>query len=193
MQEARLRELYQRYGYHVFQRCRYLLADEDEAWDATQEVFLRAEQGMDGFAGRSSMLRWLLRIATNHCLNQLRAQRVRRGSGRLEPEALDREPMVADPSVGNAEAGERALLVRSLLAGFDQQTQAMALGYFVDEMSQEEVAEEVGLSVPTVRKRLRQFVERARRLLEQATPPVPRTSATAAAVATARGGRREQR
>ena len=57
------------------------------------------------------------------------------------------------------------MLVRKLLDRFDVKTQAVVVHYYVDEMSQEEVAVAVGLSVPTVRKRLRQFVEKSRREL----------------------------
>lgn len=158
-----LETLYVQYGYHVYRRCRYLLESDDAAWDATQDVFLKAERGRDGFEGRSSWLTWLLRIATHHCLNQLRAGRVRRGRGTVGPEGLDAEGRVSEDS-------ERAVLVRDLLSRFDRKTQAAAIHYFVDEMSQEEVAAAVGLSVPTVRKRLRQFVERARR---EATRTLP--------------------
>ncbi len=151
-----LETLYVQYGHHVFRRCRYLLGSEDAAWDATQEVFLKAERARGGFEARASWLTWLQRIATHHCLNLLRAGKVRRGRGTVGPDALDAEGRFAEGS-------ERAVLVRDLLACFDAQTQAAAVHYFVDEMSQEEVAAAVGLSVPTLRKRLRGFVERARR------------------------------
>ena len=153
-----LRALYERHGRVVFERCLYLLGDEQSAWDATQDVFLKADKARAGFEGRSAWRTWLTRIATNHCLNVIRAQKVRRGKGRLAVEDLDRERSAAPKS-------ERAALARGVLALFDPVTQQAAIHYFVDEMSQSEVAEAVGLSVPTVRKRLRQFVQRARQEL----------------------------
>ncbi len=160
-----LEALYSRYGHAVFARCRYLLGDEAAAWDATQEVFLKADKGRAGFEGRSSWHTWLARIATHHCLNVRRSQRVRLGAGRVDAADLDRYRHDPDTS-------EAAAMVRNLLDQFDPQTQAMAVHYYVDEMSQQEVADAVGLSVPTVRKRLRHFVERARRAL-QPTAPAP--------------------
>ena len=151
-----LAELYERHGHQVHARCRYLLGDEDAAWDATQEVFLKVDAARDRFEGRSSWLTWLLRIATNHCLNQRRSRKVRVGGGLVGVEALDWEGR-------STQAGERAVLVRGLLSLFDAQTQQAAVHYFVDEMSQQEVAEAVGVSVPTLRKRLNAFVEKARR------------------------------
>jgi RNA polymerase sigma-70 factor (ECF subfamily) len=48
-------------------------------------------------------------------------------------------------------------LVAKMLAKVDQETQAVAIHYHVDEMTLEEVAELLGRSVPTVRKRLQEF------------------------------------
>lgn len=150
-----LADLYARYGGQVVGRCRYLLGDA-EAEDAAQEVFARALLHLDAFRNEASPLTWLLRIATHHCLNVLRADRAR------WKEEVRRLALVRP--VGEDGADRRAL-VRSLLARFDLQTQACAIHYLVDEMSQEEVAQAVGLSVPTVRKRVRAFVAAAREAL----------------------------
>lgn len=156
-----LEGLYGKYAAHVHDRCRWLLGDEAEAWDATQETFLRASRGLDRFEGRASPRTWLDRIATRHCLNVLRARRVRVGRGVTGVEALDLE---RTDGAGDAAALARVALVRQLLGLVDEQTQEMAVYYFVDEMTREEVAAQVGLSVPTVRKRLEAFVTKARRL-----------------------------
>ena len=71
-------------------------------------------------------------------------------------------PFTPGPTDIRFEAAADTLTVRSLLAHFDPQTQEAAVCYFVDEMSQEDVATRVGLSVPTLRKRLRAFLDRAR-------------------------------
>lgn len=148
-----LQALYRRYAGQVHARCRYLLGDRAEAEDATQEVFARALANLQGFRAEASPLTWLLKIATHHCLNLLRANRA------LWREEVRRIALVA-PTTG---AGpDQRELVRSLLSRFDEKTQACAVHYLVDEMSQEEVAEAVGLSVPTVRKRVRTFMAAAR-------------------------------
>lgn len=164
MVHPELETLYAQYGYAVYRRCRYLLGGDDDAWDAVQEVFLRADAGLSRFEGRASHRTWLDTIATRHCLNVLRARKVRTGRGLSGPEALDAPAPVdlADLYPEGDPAVLQALTVRSLLAHFDPQTQEAAVCYFVDEMSQEDVATRVGLSVPTLRKRLRAFLDRAR-------------------------------
>lgn len=53
--------------------CYRMLSSLQDAEDALQETLLAAWLGLEGFEGRSSIRTWLYRIATNRCLNQLRA------------------------------------------------------------------------------------------------------------------------
>ncbi len=165
---AQLQQLYEAYGAQVLRRARYLLQDEQEAWDATQEVFLKVDRAWQDFEGRSHERTWLLRITTNHCLNRLRARKVRQGSGLVAAEDLDRE-VLGPPGADEAQRA-RALLVRQMLSHFDAETQALAVSYWVDETSQEELALDLGCSVPTLRRRLQRFLDQARRVLAGQSP-----------------------
>jgi len=57
--------------------CYRMLGSLQDAEDALQEVLLAAWRGLDGFDGRASLRTWLYRIATNRCLDALRAIRRR--------------------------------------------------------------------------------------------------------------------
>src|SRR5450432_991405 len=177
-----LRELYSRYGASVYGRCRYLLKDAARAEDAMQDVFAKVLTNVEGFRAEASPLTWLTKIATNHCLNLLRAERApwRKAFEEQELAGAERAHHGIDGggSGGGGGAGgdghgrgwsagpkgyEDRELVRQLLAGVDLETQAAAIHYHVDEMTLEEVAAALGRSVPTVRKRLAEFAALAAR------------------------------
>lgn len=149
-----LRELYERYGPAVRSRCRYVLKDPAEAEDAMHEVFAKAFTHLEGYRAQASPLTWLVQIATNHCLNVLRASRA------AWKDEVERMAKLAP--VGSGTPVEGRDLVRALLGRFDSETQAAAIHYYVDEMTLEEVAAAIGRSVPTVRKRLAEFAQAAR-------------------------------
>ncbi|RME26948.1 MAG: sigma-70 family RNA polymerase sigma factor [Deltaproteobacteria bacterium] len=157
-----LEALYQRYGHVIFHRCRRILGNEEDAVDAVQETFARVLVHYDEFRQEASPLTWMYRISTNLCLNQVR-NRTGRADKRREHKALIGG--VAG-NVAGAEEWERLHTVRRLLAGADEQTQAIVVHIFFDDMTKEQTARMVGLSVPTVRKRLNAFLARARRLLD---------------------------
>ncbi|MFP4014570.1 MAG: RNA polymerase sigma factor [Chitinispirillaceae bacterium] len=143
--------IYEKYGTMVLRRCTQLLKDPAMAEDATQEVFVRFFQKRERLSALypSSLL---YRIATNICLNVIRDNR--RQSPYLD-EWLYQVASWEDPS-GRLEA--RSVL-KKLFGQHEESTRTMAVLHFLDGMTLEEVAHEVGLSVSGVRKRLRRLRE----------------------------------
>jgi RNA polymerase sigma factor (sigma-70 family) len=154
-------EIYVRYGPTVGRRCRYLLRDPEAARDATQEVFVKVIRSIDTFRGSASPLAWVLSITTNHCLNTIASRDAAWRRRYIAQETLVRE--VAEESSG--EDLIRAEQVRRLLGKLDEETQRVAIHYYVDEMTQEEIGEVLGRSLPTIRKRLAKFQRVAEREL----------------------------
>lgn len=62
----------------VYRVVRRIVQDPDDAMDITQDVFVRAYQGLDGFRGGSKIFTWLYRIAVNLSINHVKSGRVRR-------------------------------------------------------------------------------------------------------------------
>ena len=171
--DEELAELYRRYAPVLHHRAQGILGTDEAASDAVQETFARVIRHWDRFRGEASPLTWMYRITTNWCLNQLRNQR-----GRAQKLDVHREELVG-AGVSIPRSGQEAELVRRLLTDTDPQTRQIVLHTYFDEMTRQQVAERVGLSVPTVRKRLNTFYDRARHLLE--TPgALPKALATVA-------------
>lgn len=156
-ERERAAEAYRQYGPAVYRRCLRLLKDREAARDATQEVFVKLVRDIGRFDDEATVLPWCYRVATNHCLNQLR------NSGRRGEETLDGFEVAA--SEDGAEAFPARHLAGKVLSRFDERTQAIAVGVLVDGMGHEELADTLGVSRKTVERRLTRFLEGARKML----------------------------
>lgn len=69
-------ELVRRYRNDVYALSYHFLKNREEAWDISQEVFIKAYQSLGRFRGESSFKTWLLRITANSCKDQFKKRRV---------------------------------------------------------------------------------------------------------------------
>jgi RNA polymerase sigma-70 factor (ECF subfamily) len=151
-----IESFYRSYGPLVLRRCRHLLREEAKAVDAMQDVFveiLRRKDSLDA----SSPAGLLLTTATHVCLNRIRSER-------RKPEDRNDEMLFHIAALephGNAEGRTLAgRILDRLFAGQPESTRLIAVLHYVDRLTLEEVASEVGMSVSGVRKRLRTLKER---------------------------------
>jgi RNA polymerase sigma-70 factor (TIGR02960 family) len=72
--EDAFRELTEPHRRELQVHCYRILGSLQDAEDVVQETLLAAWRGLEAFEGRASMRTWLYRIATNRCLNALRAR-----------------------------------------------------------------------------------------------------------------------
>jgi RNA polymerase sigma-70 factor (ECF subfamily) len=147
-QDLDVEGLWTRYGGLVLRRCRQLLRDEEEALDVSQDVFvqlLRRRSQLE--VHYPSSLLW--KIATNLCLNRLRDRRA--APEPVEDATLVRLARLEDPEP----AAEARFTLGRLFARHRPSTRHIAMLHFVDGLTLEQTAREVGLSVSGVRRRLR--------------------------------------
>ncbi|MFZ5475625.1 MAG: RNA polymerase sigma factor [Myxococcota bacterium] len=163
--EADVRALYERYAPVLHLRARSILGTDEDAADAVQDTFARVIRSWDQFRQASSPLTWMWQINTNLCLNRLRD---RKGHARKHEDR--REDIVGSGMTERDPEELDAGVVRELLADADDETRRIVIALYFDEMTKEEAAVHVGISVPTLRKRLDAFLKRARRALGVAIP-----------------------
>lgn len=149
-----VRELYRRYAPHIYSRCLRILGNKAAAEDAAQETFLRIQRHHGLAPNPAEAVRWMYRIATNHCLNELRRERNRALThGEL--------PDVGDPRMAEDRIADRDLLQR-LVAQAPDRVGETAWLYHVDDLDQDEVARVLGVSRRSVVNYLTRFHSFAR-------------------------------
>ncbi len=129
----------------VFGQAYRILNDRAEAEDVAQEAFLRLWKiAPDWDADRAKVTTWVYRIVMNLCTDRLR---------KVKNSALDDAPEVADDGQ-SAEAhlleiSRQKALYQALGTLPERQAQAMSLRH-LEELSNPEIAEIMGLSVEAV-------------------------------------------
>jgi len=169
---AAFQSLVERHSKRVYRTLLGLLGNPDQACDAMQDTFLKAFQHLSGFQGRSKFSTWLLTIASNTGLQQLRERR--------PTESLDCDDSETDetlrprqvrawtdnPEQVYAQAERRALVERAVLA-LPAKYRVVVLLRDIEQLPAEEAAAALGLGVPALKSRLL----RGRLMLREALAP----------------------
>lgn len=161
---SELEEIYKRYSYLVFRRCRDLLGCESEASDAQQEVFLTLLERPEAFQGRSSLGTYLYSTATYVCLGRIRKRAVRDGDWHRRLEEF-----MAFRGRGAAvdEEFEKRQIWLAVFREVDEESRAIALYYYRDGLTQKEIASLTQLSRLTVNQKLKRFIHTARKQMAE--------------------------
>lgn len=135
-----VRALYAQYSPVVYRRARVLLGRDADAWDAVQEVFEKMLVQGQAFRGEARPMTWVYRVTTNVALNLLRSRKVR------EPALA----VVSDEPGAGPEAVEARQLLAKWLANLSEREVEVATLLYVDGLTQQEVADVLGLSRKTI-------------------------------------------
>ena len=151
--------LVEKYQTKVYNLALRMCGNEDDAFDLSQESFLRAWRSLGSFQFEASFSTWLFRLSSNICLDFLRAKK-RRATVSLtmvsdedEETQLDLPDAGPTPEEAALAADDRRLLaeaLNSLPADFRQIITLRA----IDDLSYTQIAEILGIQEGTVKSRL---------------------------------------
>ncbi len=151
--------LVHRYEGRIYRLTYNITQNREDAQDSTQDAFLKAYQHLPGFQGESRFYTWLVRIAVNEALMKLRRRRPQEIS-------LDESIQTADDLVPREiedwgpkpdQRFEQSELQDILARSIAQLEPAYRIVFQlrdIEELSTEETARLLGLSVPAVKSRL---------------------------------------
>lgn len=168
--EGAFAEIVRRYQAAVWAVVHRTLGNSPDNEDAVQEVFLRAYTALHKFDLRYPFGPWIMRIATNYCIDQLRRKKGRKTQLWSELRETDQERLLADMShesnleTGVAEGASKYVKVaQALLDGLNPKYRVAFILREVEEKSYGEVAKCLGTSEVAARVR----VSRARAELQR--------------------------
>jgi RNA polymerase sigma-70 factor (ECF subfamily) len=153
-------ELVTRYEGNIYRLARHITQNPEDAEDVLQETFLKAYEHLGDFQGNSKFYTWLVRIAVNQSLMKLRKRKSDASVSLDDPydtgeEHLTREIAVWDPNPEQTYSREE---IRSILEKAVETLPPTFRAVFalrdIEELSTEETATLLNLSIPAVKSRL---------------------------------------
>lgn len=151
-------EIVRRHRLAVYRVARRVLGSHADADEAAQETFVRAWRALAGFRGDAQLRTWLIRIALN--VSRTLGARRSRTTGLEEAEEMTDGATGAEAAAERAQALSRVREAVTLLP--PRQREVVALKVYSD-MTYEDVAAAMGLTIGAVKAHLHQAVRNLRR------------------------------
>jgi RNA polymerase sigma-70 factor, ECF subfamily len=148
-----------RYERKILRLAQNITQNREDAEDVMQEAFLKAYEHLSGFQGNSRFYTWLVRIAVNQALMKLRKRRpnvvsideeVNTGEDLIPREIEDWGPSPED----RYKQTELSDILSEVITDLDPSFRIVFQLRDIEELSTEETAEALGLSIPAVKSRL---------------------------------------
>ena len=172
--EAAFEELMEHYQNRVLTVLFNALGQREEAEDLTQEVFLRVYRARHGYQPTAKFSTWVFTIANNLASNARRAHLFRktvpieaRESGPLGPRPAEQLAESTEPTAsGELQRGEVAQIVREAVGKLNERQRMAVLLNKFEDMSYEEIAQVMDLSLTAVKSLLSRARTNLREILE---------------------------
>jgi RNA polymerase sigma-70 factor (ECF subfamily) len=162
-------EIVLRYQDKIYNLCRHMLGNAHDAEDAAQDVFLKAFQALSKFRPGASLYTWLYRIATNTCIDYKRKpvfESLFGTSGEGERLVHDRASDAPSPEkLYQSKQINKAL--QENLGRLSPKLRAIIILKEVEELSYEEIADILEISMGTVKSRIARARDELQRLLQK--------------------------
>ena len=138
----------------IYTVCYMFSKDKEEVDDLFQEVLVRLWQGYDSFQGKSDLRTWIYKVSLNTCISIDRKKKRRKTQPLLEGvdlfdknDADNRQTDLLHERIGRLQAFDRAIVL-----------------LWLEDMSYEEIAQIVGISVKNVSVRLYRIKEHLKQM-----------------------------
>ncbi len=168
-EESAWGELVARHGGRIFSHCRLAGLNPQDAEDVAQEVLISALGSLASYRG-CALATWLYRLTHRRIADYFRSPQRRLvsvdGPGEPSNGLAGRPAEERDPE-SSAAAAEEAARTRRALAGLPEPARSILTAYYLYEAPVREIAEEMEMSVNTVKSHLHRGRTALRRAVEE--------------------------
>jgi RNA polymerase sigma-70 factor, ECF subfamily len=157
---AAFSELVQRYERKIYRLAKHITQNDEDAEDVLQESFMKAYTHLDSFHGDSKFYTWLVRIAVNEALMKLRKRKSDKTVSLDEPQdtgedLVQREIAVwEDDPEKKYSREELAEILNNAVQSLKPSFRTVFVLRDIEELSTEDTAQALGISIPAVKSRL---------------------------------------
>ena len=153
-------ELVRRYESKIFRLAQHITQNREDAEDVLQETFLKAYEHLNQFQGQSKFYTWIVRIAVNQALMKLRRRKTDKSVSLDETIDTGEDTIVREIAAWDEDPEQRFSrdeigdILDSAIQSLEPPYRSVFVLRDIEELSTEETAEALGLSVPAVKSRL---------------------------------------
>jgi RNA polymerase sigma-70 factor (ECF subfamily) len=153
-------ELVNHYERKIYRLAKHITQNEEDAEDVLQETFLKAYEHLDTFQGNSKFYTWIVRIGVNEALMKLRKRKGDRTVPLDQPVDTGEEMVAREIAVWEDNPEERYSreemreILDTAVESLKPDFRTVFVLRDIEELSTEETAEALGISVPAVKSRL---------------------------------------
>ncbi len=157
--------LYRRYAGKVFAKCISMLADEGQARDATQDIFIKVLLNLAKFTEQSSFSTWVYSITYNYCIDMIRKKK--------------KMPLLFTEDVGKVSRETNEELPDSVLLEMKQERlekvidrlppgdKAILMMKYIDDMQIKEIGDVLGKTESAIKMQIMRAKQRAQIIHEE--------------------------
>jgi RNA polymerase sigma-70 factor (ECF subfamily) len=153
-------ELVRRYESKIFRLAQHITQNREDAEDVLQETFLKAYEHLGQFQGQSKFYTWVVRIAVNQALMKLRRRKTDKSVSLDETIDTGEDTIVREIAAWDEDPEQRfsreeiGQILESAIQALEPPYRSVFVLRDMEDLSTEETAEALGLSVPAVKSRL---------------------------------------
>jgi RNA polymerase sigma-70 factor (ECF subfamily) len=153
-------QLVRRYEGKIFRLAQHVTQNREDAEDVLQETFMKAYEHLDQFKGDSKFYTWIVRIAVNQALMKLRRRKTDKSVSLDDTIDTGEDTVVREIAAWDENPEQQfsreelADILDGAIQGLDPIYRSVFVLRDVEDLSTEETAEALGLSVPAVKSRL---------------------------------------